>query len=58
MSQYRGMLGLVSRSWWVGGQGESGRDREFSVGNPEKAITFEMKIKKISNKIILKIHFI
>ena len=44
------MLVLESRSGWVGEQGEKGWDREFSEGKSGKGITFEMQIKKISNK--------
>ena len=45
MPQYRGMPGPGSESGWVGEQG-GGEDRGFS---DVKRITFEMKIKKISN---------
>jgi hypothetical protein len=53
MPQYRGMPGLGTG---VGGlvsmgRGEEDRRREFSEGKSGKGITFEMSIKKISNKI-------
>ena len=41
MTQYRGILGAGSRSWWVGEQGEE-EDRGFSEGKPRKWIPFEM----------------
>ena len=50
MPQSRGMPGPGSGSGWVGEQGEGGEDREFSKGKLGKGITFEMQIKKISNK--------
>jgi hypothetical protein len=49
MSQCRGITGLGSGSGWVGEQGEGGMIG-FSEGKQEKGITFEMQIKKISNK--------
>ena len=39
-----------SGSGWAGEQGEEGEDREFSEGKLGKGLTFEMQIKKISNK--------
>jgi hypothetical protein len=45
------MPGPGSRSGWVGEQGKRGEDRGFSEGKLGKGITFEMKLKKISNKI-------
>jgi hypothetical protein len=39
-----------SGSGWVGEQGEWGGDRGFSERKLGKGITFEIKIKKISNK--------
>jgi hypothetical protein len=42
MPQYRGMPGPVSRSGWVGEQGEVGGDRGFSERKLGKGITFEM----------------
>jgi hypothetical protein len=50
MPQYRGMPGPGSRSVWVGEQGEQGGHRVFVEGKPGKGITFEIKIKKTSNK--------
>jgi hypothetical protein len=50
MPQYKGMLGPRSRSGWVGEQGDGGENRGFSEGKLGKWITFEMYIKKISNK--------
>jgi hypothetical protein len=50
MPQYRGMPGPGNRSGCVGEQGEGGGGRRFSEGKLGKGITFEMKIKKISNK--------
>jgi hypothetical protein len=50
MPQDRGMSGPRSRSGWVGEQGEGRGDKGFSKGKPGKGITFEMQIKKISNK--------
>jgi hypothetical protein len=50
MPQYRAMPGPGSRSGWVGEQGEGEVDRGFSERKPGKGITFEMQIKKISNK--------
>jgi hypothetical protein len=50
MSQYRGMPGQGSRSGWIGDQGEGRWDRGFSEEKPGKGISFEMLIKKISNK--------
>jgi hypothetical protein len=44
------MPGPGSRSGWVGEQKERGGNRGFSEGKPGKGITFEMQIKKISNK--------
>jgi hypothetical protein len=49
MPQYRGMSRPGIGSGWVGEQGGVG-DREFSEWKLGKAITFEMQIKKISNK--------
>jgi hypothetical protein len=44
------MPGPGSRNGWVGEQGQvGGRDRVFSEGKLGKGITFEIKIKKISN---------
>jgi hypothetical protein len=43
------MPGQGSGSGWVGEQGDGGWDRGVSEGKPGKGITFEMKIKKISN---------
>jgi hypothetical protein len=51
MPQCRGMSGQGSRSGYVSEQGEGGWNRGFSEGKPGKGITFEMYIKKISNKI-------
>jgi hypothetical protein len=48
--QCRGMPGQGSRSGWVGEQEEEGWDKRSSEGKPGKGITFEMLIKKISNK--------
>jgi hypothetical protein len=48
------MPGPGSRSGWVGEQGEGRGDRGFSEGKPGKRITFEMQIKKISNKNMFK----
>ena len=48
MPHYRGMPGSGSR--WAKEEGEAGEDRGFSEGKPGKEITFEMQIKKISNK--------
>ena len=45
------MPGPESRSGWVGEQGEEEGDGGFP-GKLEKGITFEMYIKKISNKKI------
>jgi hypothetical protein len=45
------MPGPESRSGWVGEQGEEEGDGGFQ-GKLEKGITFEMYIKKISNKKI------
>ena len=50
MPQYRGMSGPGRRSGWVGEQGEGRGDRGFLEGKIGKGITFEMEIKKISNK--------
>jgi hypothetical protein len=50
MPQYRGMPGPRSGSGWVGEQGEVGENRGFSERKIGKGITFEMQIKKISNK--------
>jgi hypothetical protein len=49
------MPGWEGRSGWVGEhphrvRGEGKWDREFPEGRPGKGITFEMQIKKISNK--------
>jgi hypothetical protein len=44
------MPGQGSRSGWVGEQEEEGWDKRSSEGKPGKGITFEMLIKKISNK--------
>jgi hypothetical protein len=44
------MPGPGSRSGWVGEQGEGRGERGFSERKPGKGITFEMQIKKISNK--------
>ena len=50
MPQCRGIPGPGSGSGWVGEQGEWGGDKGFSDGKPGKGTTFEMQIKKISNK--------
>jgi hypothetical protein len=50
MPQCRGMSGQGSRNRWVGKQGEAEWDRGVLEGKPVKGITFEMYIKKISNK--------
>jgi hypothetical protein len=50
MPQYRGMPGPGSRSGWVAEQGEGGSVRGFLERKVGKGITFEMQIKKISNK--------
>ena len=50
MPQCRGIPGQGSKSEWIGEQGERGCNWGFFGGNPGKGITFEMKIKKISNK--------
>ena len=50
MPQYRGMPGPGSRSGWVGEQGYGERNRGFLEGKLVKGITFEMQIKKKSNK--------
>jgi hypothetical protein len=55
MRQYRGMPGLGIRSGWIGEQEEGREDRGFLEGKLGKGITFEMYIKKISNKIFLKL---
>jgi hypothetical protein len=44
------MPGPGSRSGWAGQQGEEGGDRVILGAKPGKGITFEMEIKKISNK--------
>jgi hypothetical protein len=44
------MSGPGRRSGWVGEQGEGRGDRGFLEGEIGKGITFEMEIKKISNK--------
>jgi hypothetical protein len=49
-AQYRGMPGPGRRSGWVGKQGEGAGNRAFSEGKPGKGLTFEMEIKKITNK--------
>jgi hypothetical protein len=50
------LLGPGSRSGWVGEKGERGENRGFSEGKLGKGmITFEMQIKKISNKNAKKI---
>ena len=54
MPQCRGMPGQGSRSGQLGEQGEGGRDRAVLEGKPGKGATFEMLIKKISNKQINK----
>jgi hypothetical protein len=50
MPQYRGIPGPGSGSEWVGEQGERGGARGFLERKQGKGITFEMQIKKISNK--------
>jgi hypothetical protein len=50
MPIYRGIPGPGSKSRWVGEQGEGRRDRGFLEGKLGKGITFEIKMKKISNK--------
>ena len=50
MPQCGVMPGPGSRSGWVGEQGEGEEDRGFSERKPGKGITFEMQIKRISNK--------
>jgi hypothetical protein len=44
------MPGPGSWSGWVGEQGEWEGGRGFPEGKPGEGITFEMYIKKISNK--------
>jgi hypothetical protein len=44
------MPGPGSRCGWVGEQGERGGDRGVLEEKPGKGVTFEMQIKKISNK--------
>jgi hypothetical protein len=44
------MPGSGSRNGWVGEQGDVEEDRGFSEGKLGKGITFEMQIRKISNK--------
>jgi hypothetical protein len=44
------MPGPGSGSASVSEQREGGGDRGFSEGKPRKGTTFEMEIKKISNK--------
>jgi hypothetical protein len=44
------MPGPGSRSGWVGKHGEGRGGRGFSEGKQGKQITFEISIKKISNK--------
>jgi hypothetical protein len=43
-------MGPTSRSDWVSEHGEGRRDRGSLEGKLGKGITFEMKIKKISNQ--------
>jgi hypothetical protein len=50
MPQYRGTPGPGSRGGWVSEQGEEEGGRGVLEGKPGKGITFEMEIKKISNK--------
>jgi hypothetical protein len=51
LPQFRGLPGPGRRrSWWVDEQKEGEGDRAFSEGKLGKGITFEMQIKKISNK--------
>jgi hypothetical protein len=50
MPQYRGMPGPGSRNGWVGEQREWGGYRGYSKRKLEKEITFEMYMKKTSNK--------
>jgi hypothetical protein len=50
MPQYRGMPGPEMGVRGLGSMGEGGGNRGFLEGKPGKGITFEMKIKKISNK--------
>ena len=50
MPRCRGMPGEQSGNGWVSGQGEGGWDNGFLEGKLEKGITFEMQVKKISNK--------
>jgi hypothetical protein len=50
MLQCRERPGPGSRSGWVGEQGQEGRDRGILEGKRRKGITFEMEIRKISNK--------
>jgi hypothetical protein len=59
MPQCRGIPGWRRGNGWVWEtpskkQGERGYNRGFSEGEPGKGITFEMQIKKISNKIFQK----
>jgi hypothetical protein len=44
------MPGPGNRSGWIHEHGERGGNRGFWEGKPGKGKTFEMKIKKISNK--------
>jgi hypothetical protein len=53
MPQFRGMPGPGSGNGWVGERGR-GEDRGFLEGKLGKGITFEMQIKKISNKKVIK----
>jgi hypothetical protein len=48
--QCRVMPGPGSRSGWVGEQRVGAGDRGFVEGKPGKEITFEMYIRRISNK--------
>jgi hypothetical protein len=53
MPQYRGMPGPGIESIWVGEQWEERGDWGFSEVILGKEITFEMSIKKISNKKVI-----
>jgi phage/plasmid primase-like uncharacterized protein len=50
MPQHRGIQGPGNRRGWVGEQGDGVGDRVVLEGKPGKEITFEIQIKKISNK--------